>query len=163
MLDILIRGGEVMDGTGKKAVRADVGILGDRIVEIGDLSSTEAERVIEAAGLCVAPGFIDIHSHGDWTLPYLPTANSKIHQGITLEVVGNCGSSMAPLSKVIQEEMAEENRLSGREYTVDWSGFGDFLDRLMRQGVSVNVAALVGHGTVRRKVMGMSDRKPTPR
>ncbi len=163
MLDIIIRGGEVMDGTGKKAVRADVGILGDRIVEIGDLSSTEAERVIEAAGLCVAPGFIDIHSHGDWTLPYLPTANSKIHQGITLEVVGNCGSSVAPLSEAMREELIEKNRLSGIEYPVDWSGFGDYLDWLMRQGVSVNVAALVGHGTVREKVMGMSDRKPTPR
>ena len=162
MLDVIVWGGEVLDGTGKEAVLADVGIRGDRIVEIGNLSSIEAAREIDASGMMVAPGFIDIHSHGDWTLPYLPTADSKIHQGITLEVVGNCGSSMAPLNDAMQAEMIKENRLAGKEIAVDWMGFGEFLDRLMRQGISVNVAALVGHGTIRRKVMGMSDRKPTP-
>jgi len=163
MLDVIVRGGEVLDGTGTKAVPADVGIVDEKIVEIGDLSSIQAVREIDALGMMVAPGFIDIHSHGDWTLPFLPTADSKIHQGITLEVVGNCGSSMAPLSEAMREEMNAENRLAGREYTVDWLGFGEFLDRLMRQGVSVNVAALAGHGTIRKKVMGMSDRKPNSR
>ena len=123
MLDIIVRGGEVLDGTGKEAKLADVGIRGDRVVEIGDLSSIEAVREIDASGMMVAPGFIDIHSHGDWTLPYLPTANSKIHQGITLEVVGNCGSSMAPLSEAMQAEMIKENRLAGKEYSCGLVGF----------------------------------------
>jgi N-acyl-D-amino-acid deacylase len=99
MLDVLIRGGRVVDGTGRPGRRADVGITGDRITAIEPLPRAEAARVIDATGLVVAPGFIDMHSHADFVLPGLPTADSKVHQGFTLEVVGNCGATPAPLSR----------------------------------------------------------------
>ncbi len=98
MLDILIRGGTVIDGTGQPARRADVAIAGDRIEAIDLLSGASAARVIDAAGQVVVPGFVDMHSHADFVLPGLPTAESKVHQGFTLEVVGNCGASPAPLT-----------------------------------------------------------------
>lgn len=161
MIDILIRGGTVLDGTGAPGVRADVGITGDRIAAIGDLSGAEAGQILDAPGLVVAPGFIDMHSHGDYHLPFLPTADSKVHQGITTEVVCNCGSSMAPLSEEMRAEMNRSYRKEGSDNTVDWLTFGEFIDYLKRSGTSVNVAALVGHGTIREKVMGMSDAEPT--
>ena len=91
MDDLLIRGGEVIDGTGAAARRADVAVTGSRIVEIGDCSGRESSKVIDASGQVVAPGFIDIHTHSDFTLPLNPLAESKIRQGVTTEVVGNCG------------------------------------------------------------------------
>ena len=95
MEDLLIRGGEIIDGTGAPARRADVAVSGGRMVEIGDCSDRESLKVIDASGQVVAPGFIDIHTHSDFTLPLNPLAESKIRQGVTTEVVGNCGYSTA--------------------------------------------------------------------
>lgn len=89
-LDVLIRGGRVVDGTGSPWVRADVGITGDRIIAIGNLSGASATREIDATGLIVAPGFIDCHSHSDWSLLANRGADSTLMQGVTTEVVGNC-------------------------------------------------------------------------
>ncbi len=98
MLDIKIAGGRIVDGTGAPARGADVGITGDAITAVGDLAREPAGRTIDAAGLTVAPGFIDVHSHSDWRLWGNRRAESKIRQGVTTEVVGNCGFSPAPVS-----------------------------------------------------------------
>ncbi len=161
MLDILIQNGLIVDGAGAPARRADLAIQSGRIAAIDNLTGAEAALTIDAAGKAVSPGFIDMHSHGDYVLPYLPTADSKVHQGITLEVVGNCGSSMAPLSTEMRRTMSLADEFS-IDYNVDWLSFGEFLDRLRRQGTSLNVASLVGHGTIREKVMGMGADAPTP-
>ena len=97
MFDLIIRGGTVFDGTGQPGVRADVGVTGERIVAIGDLATAEAGRVIEASGLFVAPGFVDMHTHSDESPLLNPRMESKIRQGVTLEVCGHCGASLAPL------------------------------------------------------------------
>jgi N-acyl-D-amino-acid deacylase len=159
MLDILIRGGNIVDGSGMPAFRADVGICHDQIEVIGDLGQAEAAQVIDAHGKTVAPGFIDMHSHGDTVLPFLPGADSKIHQGITLEVVGNCGMSAAPFSPETQADFNRSNPFAV-ERSADWLTFGEFLERLRTHGTAVNVAALVGHGAIRKKVMQMSDAAP---
>jgi len=96
MDDLLIRGGQLIDGTGASARDADVSVSGERIVAVEPRSTRSARRVIDARGQVVAPGFIDIHTHSDFTLPLNPRAESKIRQGVTLEVVGNCGFSVAP-------------------------------------------------------------------
>jgi len=140
----------------------DVGICGEVVETIGDLSAVEAAEVIDAAGMVVSPGFIDMHSHGDFMLPFLPTADSKVQQGITLEVVGNCGSSMAPFSPSMIEEVNRTYKEEGSTKVVRWDTFAGFFNHLRQQGTSVNVAALVGHGTIREKVMGMSDSVPDP-
>ena len=161
MIDILIQNGTIIDGSGAPARKADLAISGERITTIENLPNAQARQVIDARGLVVAPGFIDAHSHGDYVLPFLPTADSKIAQGITLEVVGNCGGSMAPLSPAMREELNKDKLIETAGDKVDWETFEGYLDRLRRQGVSVNVAPLVGHGTVREKVMGMTDAAPT--
>lgn len=167
MLDILIAGGLVIDGTGAAARKADLGIIGDRIVFPVDSSLVEAKFRINASGLATAPGFIDIHSHADFTLPILPTADSKIHQGFTLEVVGNCGSSPAPLNAKTRQEMIANTSDGGTNMAWagmgwEWSSFGEYLQQLEANGVSINVAALVGHGAIRRMVMGNRATPPDP-
>lgn len=163
MLDVLIRSGNVIDGTGTVQNKTDIGIQGERIVEIGNLTDTQAAQTIDATNLVVCPGFIDMHSHADFTLPGLPTADSKIHQGITFELVGNCGSSTAPLNDEMRQEAIENTLLGGDAgLTWEWDTFTSYLDTLRRIGTSVNVGALVGHGTVRTLAMGMVDSEPTP-
>ncbi len=160
MFDILIQGGTVIDGSGQPAYRADVAVQGERIVAVEPLEIAEAQVVIQAAGLVVAPGFIDIHSHADYTLPVNPTAGSKIHQGVTTEVVGNCGISIAPLSPAMQA-LGDKNCLFGSfGLKWDWESFDDFLQMQRATGTAVNVVPLVGHGTVRQAVMGLSDAVP---
>ena len=163
MLDILIRGGTVIDGTGRPARRADVAIAGDRIEAIDLFPGAGAARVIDAAGQVVAPGFIDMHSHADFVLPGLPTADSKVHQGFTLEVVGNCGASPAPLTPARRQDVIESSGLTLPALAWDWTTFRSYLDGLSRQGLSINVAPLVGHGTVRLVVMGSGDAPPDGR
>jgi hypothetical protein len=104
MLDLKVVGGQIVDGTGAAAVRADLGMTGDTITAVGDLER-EPGRTIDAAGLTVTPGFIDVHSHSDWRLSGNRRAESKIRQGVTTEVVGNCGFSSAPVSDEFHEEM----------------------------------------------------------
>src|SRR5262245_29697176 len=139
-LDILIRGGSVIDGAGTDAIKADVGVVGDRIVFIGDAAeeNLQVERVIDAAGLIVAPGFIDPHTHADEDLfePKRAANLAFLSQGVTTVFIGNDGRSRIPLGKAIEQ--------------------------LRSQGVGTNVASFVGHGAVRQSVMGMSDAAPTP-
>ncbi|MGD8519526.1 MAG: D-aminoacylase [Desulfobacterales bacterium] len=172
MHDIVIRNANVIDGSGKPAYGADVAVDQGRIADIGDLSSSSARDVIDAEGLVVTPGFIDMHSHADFSLPIWPTADSIIHQGITTAVVGQCGLSPAPLLDESREEVVAA--LSGffGEFVKDvpwqeWSSMGDYLNFLTNQGVSPNVLQLVGQGVIRASIMGLgegsADRKQVDR
>jgi N-acyl-D-amino-acid deacylase len=161
-----IIGGTVVDGLGAPARRADLRIEGDRIAEVappGGLAASTGDAVIDATGLVVAPGFIDLHSHSDIALLADPIVAGKLNQGITLEVIGQDGLSVAPLTAEIAEVW--RLHLSGLtgDYDVawDWRSFEDYLSRFRQ--TAANVAALVGHGTIRFNVLGMDDRPPTIR
>ena len=153
--DILIRNGQVVDGTGNPWIHADVAIKGDRIIAIGPLSDAKATHVIDAAGLVVAPGFIDIHSHSDFLLFEDGNAQSKIRQGVTTEILGE-GRSAGPFL----------HRLSGRKVTIDGDSvelrrLRDFFAAIKRAEVSTNIASYVGIGNVWESVMGKSFDRPT--
>jgi len=163
VLDIVLSGGLLVDGTGAPARRADLGISGDSIAAIGDLSRETAGRTLSMAGLTVAPGFIDMHSHSDWRLWSNRRAESKIRQGVTTEVVGNCGFSPAPVSDEFRDEMKAFAlyRPAGMDFS--WRSMGEYLRRYGDGGIALNVAQLVGHGTVRLAAMGFARRAPTAR
>jgi N-acyl-D-amino-acid deacylase len=160
--DIVIRNAEVIDGTGKSAYGADVAVNAGHIADVGDLNSSRAKHVIDAEGWVVAPGFIDMHSHADFSLPLWPTADSMLHQGITTAVTGQCGLSPAPLLDDTREEVVAA--MSGffgefvREVPwQEWSSVGDYLNFLTRRGVSPNVLQLVGQGVIRASIMGLGE------
>ncbi len=158
VFDVVIRNGHLIDGSGSCWFKADVGIGSGRVREIGDLSCYDARRTIDARKFVVCPGFIDMHSHSDFSLLANARAESKIRQGVTTEVNGNCGDSPAPREGVstYDRELAEEYELD-----LDWSTIGEYLDQLEGQGTALNVVQLVGHGTVRTAVMGYDKRQPT--
>jgi N-acyl-D-amino-acid deacylase len=157
MLDLLIRNGQVVDGTGRPRFPADVAVQGDRIVKVGQLEGAVAEAEIDAEGCVVTPGFVDMHSHTDFTLPLLPTADSLVHQGITTAVIGQCGASPAPLLAETREQVLAAMESEDMPLPWDeWTTFGSYLDYLRRTGISVNVVPLVGQGMVRSAVMGFT-------
>ncbi|MDR3575398.1 MAG: D-aminoacylase [Anaerolineaceae bacterium] len=157
MLDFLIKNGTLIDGSGRRRYQADIGISGDRIVAIENLSDTESVEIIQADGLVVTPGFIDMHSHADFTLPILPTADSKVQQGVTFELVGNCGISPSPIDDISRPAAIANTVLGGPGLDWEWDTFSSYLDRLRAIGTSVNVGALIGHGAIRTHVMGEGD------
>lgn len=159
MLDLVIAGGEVLDGLGGPAVRMDVGIAGDRIAALGDLSREKATRRIDAEGRTVAPGFIDAHSHDDFNLPVNPLVPGKILQGVTTQVTGNCGWSPAPLVPERRKDFIENASFVDSKLPWNWWSMADFLAAL--PPLAQNIAQLVGHVTVRTAVMGVEDRPPT--
>jgi N-acyl-D-amino-acid deacylase len=161
MLDFLIKNATVIDGTGGARFTADIAIQGDRITAVEPLPGAEAAEVILAEGLVAAPGFIDMHSHADFTLPVSPTANSKVHQGVTFELVGNCGISPAPIDDRSRPFAIANTVLGGPGLDWEWDTFDSYLDRLRSSGTSVNIGALVGHGAIRLHVMGEGDEAPT--
>lgn len=160
MLDVLIRDGMVADGTGSPLVRWDVGVQGDRIAWLGRGEIPPARRLLRADGLVVAPGFIDVHTHSEISLLQTPTAEHKLLQGITTEVLGNCGLSVAPLPpdsrREIQDYMARFFGEEGRE-AWPWRGLREYLDHLAAARPAVNALTLVAHGVVRLAVMGFAD------
>ena len=155
MLDVLVQNGTVVDGSGAPGYRADVAIDGDRIAEVGVLEGARAETVIDASGCVVTPGFVDMHSHTDFTLPINPTADSLVHQGITTAVMGQCGASPAPLLEDTRQQVIATLEREDAPMPWDkWSTFGSYLEHLTQIGTSINVAPLVGQGMVRMAVMG---------
>jgi N-acyl-D-amino-acid deacylase len=161
MLDLKLEGGTVIDGTGRGGSRTDVGIQDDKIVAVGDLSRERAGRVITVSNRVVAPGFIDMHSHSDWRLWGNRRAESKIRQGVTTEVVGNCGFSPAPTSAEYLDEMRNFALFIPTGMDFSWRSVGDYLRAFDRDGTALNVVQLVGHGTLRVAAMGFARRPPT--
>jgi N-acyl-D-amino-acid deacylase len=162
MFDLTIKNGLVVDGTGNPWFRADIGIKNGRINKIGDLHSIESKEVLDAKGLIVAPGFIDMHTHSDFSLLINPRAESKVRQGVTTDVVGNCGSSAAPLNDFLKEEIRKTSPvLEEAKLKLDWSTMDEYLKRLDKNGVALNIVPLVGNGNIRALVMGYDARPPT--
>ncbi len=158
MYDLLIQGARIVDGLGGPPYRADIATSKDRIAAIGPPPQAQAARVIDATGLCAAPGFIDAHTHSDLPLLADPLAQSKVRQGVTTEVIGNCGSSCAPLTGDALAGVRRNAELL--ELDVGWRSFGAYLERLSATGTAVNVVPQVGHNTVRAAVMGAGDEQP---
>lgn len=159
MDDILIRGGMVIDGSGSPACVADVAIAGDRITAVGPALERTAHRVVDARGLTVTPGLIDIHTHSDFTLPVNTRAESKIRQGVTTEVIGNCGFSAAPALPGTSTMLAEYLSASAPWLTFRDTTFAEYLDTF--PATSVNVIPQVGHNTLRLMTVGMEARAAT--
>jgi len=157
--DLILRGGFIVDGTGAPVFRADIGIKGDTIAKIGDLSDAKAEKFIDVSGLYVAPGFIDMHNHSDVSIFEVPTADNYILQGVTTIVIGNCGYSPAPITDM-NKEMLDELRREHPEVQVTWRSFSEYLEALGKLEKSVNVVPLVGFGAVRSAVLGFGDVQP---
>ena len=161
MYDLIIKNGRVMDGTGNPWRWADVAVKGGVIAKVGSQLG-DAERVLDAEGQVAAPGFIDIHSHSDIPILVDPRGLSKIHQGVTTEVVGQCGNSAAPMNESVKEYREKYARgMVPDDFTFDWTSMKDYMDRIDRQGAALNIAPVVGHGTVRGNVMGYDNRPPT--
>jgi N-acyl-D-amino-acid deacylase len=165
MYSLLIKNGKIVDGTGNPWLYADVAIKGDTIVRIGQIESDSSEETINAKNLVVCPGFIDQHSHGDLlfaTGEPLNYLEGRVRQGITTEILGNCGISVAPLSKKSKDLMkAVTGWMSPKDLPWDWESMGDYLSLLEEKGVPVNVGTLTGHGAVRTIAMGFRSGRPT--
>jgi len=167
VVDLIISGGLVVDGTGRPAFAADVVVEADRITDIvsrqdgsAGVPAEAAREVIDAVGRLVMPGFVDVHSHSDINILIDPSGASKIRQGITTEVVGNCGYSAFPLAGPILQEEREAHAKLG--YDIDWTGVEDYFQRVETTRPAFNLATFVGHGNIRGAVLGYEDRPPTP-
>lgn len=161
-MNILIRNGRVIDGTGRPAYPADVMISDDRIEAVGRMENARADRIIEADGKVVCPGFIDCHSHSDWSILANPEMQSTIRQGVTTEIVGNCGMGMAPVSDFSRDHVREV--LKGFTYSgeVTWSDFSEYLDTVARMKTSANLAFFAGHNAIRSAAgIYASGKRPT--
>ena len=158
--DLLIRGGLLIDGTGAPGRVGDVAIRDGRISAVGENLPGEAAKVIDARSLAVAPGFIDIKTHSDFTLPINPRAESKVRQGVTTEIVGHCGFSVAPALAGKVDLLREYLSPSAPWLPFRETSFAEYLDTF--PATAVNAGMLVGHNTLRLMVMGMSERAPTP-
>src|SRR5690242_19432663 len=157
--DLLIRGGLVFDGSGGTGRRADLAVRDGKIAAIGELAGARAAKSVDAAGLAVAPGFIDIKTHSDFTLPINPKAESKVRQGVTTEIIGHCGFSVAPCLPGKVALLRDYLSPSAPWLPFRQIRFAEYLDTFA--AASVNAGMLVGHNTLRLMVMGMECRSPT--
>ena len=157
--DLLIKGGKIVDGSGSAAYTADVAIKDDRIVKIGNLAQATATRTIDARGLVVAPGFIDMLGQSETYLLIDPRANSKVMMGVTTEITGE-GESIAPINE--RQIKEQEDFLRRFNLTIDWRTLDEYFKRLEKQGSGVNLGTFVGATQVREYVVGYDDRPPTP-
>jgi len=165
MYSYLIRGATVVDGSGQPPFRADVAIGGEQIAAIARRIDGPADRQVEADGLVAAPGFIDIHSHTDATIFRHPLAESKAMQGVTVEVIGNCGIGAFPVHPERKKTLTEYLKMHDfdlPEKTLDWMDFAQYAQRLEQLGLGVHLAPLVSHGALRIAAMGAENRDPNP-
>lgn len=156
--DVIIRNGHIIDGTGSPWYAGDVGVRDGHIAAIGDLSRDSAKQIIDAHGMVVAPGFIDMLGQSELTILVDPRLPSKIYQGITTEITGE-GESVAPLDSAMLAEEAPTYRHYG--ITADWHTLGEYFARLQKQGAGINIGTYVGATSVREMVLGYGDRTPT--
>lgn len=185
MFDIVLKNGNIVDGTGKEAYIADIGIIGDKIAQIGKIEESQGVKIIDASGKYITPGFIDTHSHADSALFLFPDCESYLRQGITTFIGGNCGDSNAPINNVwvrkyweydmwqdmdpfiyypdIEQPVDRVKKIvfekTGQE--INWRTFGEYLNVISQKGTGANMVALLGHSQLRADVMGKdSNRKP---
>jgi N-acyl-D-amino-acid deacylase len=156
--DTIIRGGIVYDGSGGPGARSDVGIRRDRVVAVRDLSAATATTVIDAGGMAVAPGFVNMLSWSTESLLVDGRSQGEIRQGVTTQIFGE-GSSMGPLNQAMKKRMVEQ--MGDLKFDITWTTLSEYLRELERRGVSQNVASFLGATTVREHVIGLADRKPT--
>jgi N-acyl-D-amino-acid deacylase len=156
---VIIKGGMVYDGTGAEPQQADVAIRGDRIAGVGDFKNAKAKTIIDATGLAVAPGFINMLSWSNESLIQDGRSQSEIRQGVTTEIMGE-GESMGPVNDRVREHMLREQ--SDIKYDIKWNTLAEYLRYLESRGVSCNVASFIGATTIREYVIGFDDRAPTP-
>ena len=156
--DILIKNGTVIDGTDKPGFKADIGINADKIFEVGNLTKATGKKEIDAAGQVVTPGFIDVQNHSDsyGSLLHSTHLESLVRQGITTALLGQCGSSLAPLMKGSLASIQKWTEVDG--ININWNSLAEFLENLNQKGLSINLATLVGHATLRRDFVGDSTR-----
>ena len=157
--DILIKNAVVLDGSGSAARKQDLAVNKDTIAALGDLSACSAAEVLDAAGLCLCPGFIDIHAHSEFNV-LIDAGRSKVMQGVTTEVCGNCGLSAAPLLGMAREQRSAALAACGLD--PDWTSMREYCERLERTALRGNVALLAGHGNVRGSVIGYEAGRATP-
>ena len=156
--DVIIKGGTVYDGTGRAPVRADVAIKGDRIVAIGNLSRAAAPTIVDAKGLAVAPGFINMLAHSESSLIVDPRSLSEIKQGVTTQIFGEL--SMGPLNDQMKQRFRDQQ--GDVKFDIEWTTLAEYLQYLEKHGISQNVASFIGAATIREYVIGLEDKPPTP-
>src|SRR5436853_1079745 len=157
--DVVIKNGTVYDGTGSEGHKADVAIRGDRIVGVGDFQNSSATNVIDAHGLAVAPGFINMLSWSTESLIQDGRSQSEIRQGVTTEIMGE-GESMGPVNDRVRQYMLKQQ--TDIKYDIPWNTLVEYLQYLEKRGVSCNIASFVGATTIRENVIGFEDKQPTP-
>src|SRR5712691_11635694 len=160
MTDWILRGGMVIDGTGRARFRADVAIAGDRIAAVGEVAKSSGAREIDVSGKVVAPGFVDVHTHDDRALLASPDMAAKASQGVTTVITGNCGVSLAPLA--LDRAPPPPLDLIGDAADYAYPRFADYLAALDRSPPPLNAACLVGHSTLRAGTMPELDRAARP-
>jgi N-acyl-D-amino-acid deacylase len=156
--DVIIRNGTVYDGTGRAPITADVGIRGDRIAAVGNLSRAEAKTIVDAKGLAVAPGFINMLSHSEtsWLVDY--RSLSELREGVTTQIFGE--GSMGPLSDEMKQRRGSSQ--GDLKFGIEWTTLAEYLNYLEKKGISQNVASFIGAPTIREYVIGLEDKPPTP-
>lgn len=162
MLDYVIKNGKIIDGTGNPWYRGDLGIAGSKIVEMGAVH-TESKKVIDASDFIVSPGFIDGHSHSDLLLMNQPTSDIKLQQGVTTEVVGNCGLGPAPLTRANEEMLRSyiQPVVGEKKGAWPWQSMGEYMQEMVKANISENVSTYVAHGALRIAAMGFENRPAT--
>ena len=161
--ELLIKNGTIIDGTGSPWIKADLAVEDEHIAKIGNIKE-DAERVIDAKGLVISPGWIDIHVHADHTILGNPEGLSYAHQGVTTVTMGNCGLSTYPLSEEHRDDLIEYLKpfTSGLPMNYEWKDLEEFNQQIMRKGTSLNLVPFVGHGSIRIAAMGFDNRAPEP-
>src|SRR4030095_11572330 len=149
--DIIIKSGTVYDGSGRPSVRTDLGIRGDRIAAIGNLSPATAPTIVDASGLAVAPGFINMLAHSESSLIVDPRSLSELKQGVTTQIFGEL--SMGPLNDEMKRRLREQQ--GDVKYEIEWTTLAEYLNYLEKRGISQNVASFIGAATIRENVIGL--------